>query len=318
MHPERPERIPAIERALEQRGWVGFEPREAPRAERERIAAVHPNEYIDRVEEYCERGAAFDADTPTSPGSWEAALRAAGGACAMAEALMANGGGWGFAGLRPPGHHAEPQRAMGFCLFANISIAARYALDSLGADRVFILDWDVHHGNGTEAIWWTSPQVLFASIHQWPFYPGTGALSDVGAGEGEGLTINMPVPAGAGDAEFLSLVEHVVLPVAREFRPDLILVSAGYDAHRDDPIGDCRVSTRAYAQMALKVRALALELNAPAGGVLEGGYDLNALAESVAATLEALAEGGDAESVPPTELSEAAAAQAGRYWALGG
>jgi acetoin utilization deacetylase AcuC-like enzyme len=316
MHPERPERIPAIEREMDARGWLGLERREAPQAERERLSAVHPESYIDQVEEYCARGAAFDADTPTSPGSWEAALRSAGGACAMVEALMSNGVPYAFNGQRPPGHHAEPQRAMGFCLFANVSIAARHALDSLGAERVFILDWDVHHGNGTQAVWWESPEVLFASIHQWPFYPGTGALGEAGAGEGEGHTINMPVPAGAGHEEFLSLVEHVALPAAREFAPGLILLSAGYDAHRDDPLADCTLTAESYAQMALKVRALASELGAPVGVVLEGGYDLRALAESVAATLEALVGGGDADPVGHTPLSEAAAAQAGRYWKL--
>ena len=207
---------------------------------------------------------------------------------------------------------------MGFCLFANVSVAARHALDSLGAERVFVLDWDVHHGNGTEAVWWSSPEVLFASIHQWPFYPGTGAMSDSGSGEGEGFTINMPVPAGATGVDFLSLVEQVALPAAREFRPDLILVSAGYDAHEDDPLADCNVRTDSYAQMALQLRALAGELGVPLGMVLEGGYDLRALAESVTATLAALAEGGDAEQVGPTPISQAAAAQAGRYWKLEG
>ena len=316
MHPERPERIPAIEALLEEREWLGFERREAPRAEREWLAAVHPSEYIERVEDHCARGAAFDADTPTSPGSFEAALRSAGAACAMADALMSGAAPYGFCGLRPPGHHAEPERAMGFCLFANVSVAARHALDSLGAERVFVLDWDVHHGNGTEAVWRSSPEVLFASIHQWPFYPGTGALSDSGAGRGEGFTINMPVPAGATHLDFLSLVEHVALPAAREFRPDLILVSAGYDAHMDDPLADCSLSAVSYALMTLQVRALAEELGVPLGMVLEGGYNLRALAESVAATLSALTDGGDAEHVGPTPVSEAAAAQAGRYWKL--
>ena len=317
MHPERAERIGAVEGAMEARDWLGYERREAPRADRERLTAVHPGAYLDLVEAHCERSAALDADTPTSPGSWEAALRSAGGAIAMVEALS-DGRPYGFCGLRPPGHHAEPERGMGFCLFANVSLAARHALSSLGAERIFVLDWDVHHGNGTEAVWWSSPNVLFASIHQWPFYPGTGALSDAGAGEGEGYTINMPVPAGAGHEEFLSLVEHVALPAAREYRPDLILLSAGYDAHRADPLADCRLTAESYSQMTLRVRALAAELGVPVGVVLEGGYDLDALADSVVATLEALTEGGEAEPVGPTALSEAAAAQAGRYWKLDG
>jgi acetoin utilization deacetylase AcuC-like enzyme len=316
MHPERAERIPAIERKLDERGWLGYERREAPAVERDLLLAVHPEDYVARVEEYCARGAAFDADTPTSPGSWEAALHSAGGACALVDALMGDGAPTGFSGLRPPGHHAEVARAMGFCLFANASVAARHALDSLGAERVFILDWDVHHGNGTQAVWWSSPEVLFASLHQWPFYPGTGALGEVGEGDGEGYTINLPVPAGAGEEEFLSLVQHVALPAAREYRPDLILISAGYDAHRDDPLADCQLTTESYVQMALAVAALGRELEAPVGALLEGGYDLGALAESVAATLEALSDGGDPRSVGATPLSEAAAAQAGKYWKL--
>ena len=315
MHPERPARIPAIERELERRDWLGLERREAPRAERELLEGVHPPSYVDRVQEHCARGAAFDVDTPTSPGSWEAALRAAGAAGAMAEALMAGDAPYAFCGLRPPGHHAEPERAMGFCLFANVSIAARRALD-LGAERVFVLDWDVHHGNGTEAVWWRSPEVLFASLHQWPFYPGTGALGDVGEGEGRGFTINLPVPAGAGDEDWLPLVEHVALPAARAFAPGLVLVSAGYDAHRDDPLADCRLDERSYAQMTLHVLALARELGVPVGVVLEGGYDLDALAASTAATLGALRDGGTADATEPSPLAEAAAEQVGRYWEI--
>jgi acetoin utilization deacetylase AcuC-like enzyme len=315
MHPERPERIPAIERALEARGWLGFERREAPRAERDLLERVHPPGYVDSVEEHCSRGAAFDADTPTSPGSWEGALRAAGAAGAMADALMAGEAPTAFCGLRPPGHHAEPARAMGFCLFANVSLAARRALD-LGAERVFVLDWDVHHGNGTEAVWWSSPEVLFASLHQWPFYPGTGALADVGEGEGRGYTVNLPVPAGSGEEEWLPLVEHVAVPAARAFRPGLILISAGYDAHRDDPLADCRLDAGSFAQMTLQVLALARELDVRVGVVLEGGYDLDALASSTAATLEALTNGGEPEATAPTPLTEVAAEQAGRFWEL--
>jgi acetoin utilization deacetylase AcuC-like enzyme len=315
MHPERPDRIPAIERELEGRAWLGLERREAPRAERALLEAVHPPAYVDRVEEYCARGAAFDADTPTSPGSWEASLRAAGAAGAMAEVLMAGDAPYAFCGLRPPGHHAERERAMGFCLFANVSIAARRALQ-MGAERVFVLDWDVHHGNGTEAIWWSSPEVLFASLHQWPFYPGTGALGDVGEGDGRGFTVNLPMPAGSGEEEWLPAVEHVALPAARAFGPGLILISAGYDAHRDDPLADCLLGDRSYAQMTLGVLALANELGVPVGVVLEGGYDLGALARSTAATLEALRDGGAPEPSGPTPLTEAAAEQVGRYWDL--
>jgi acetoin utilization deacetylase AcuC-like enzyme len=269
---------------------------------------------VERVREYARNRQPFDLDTPVSPGSWEAALHSAGGACTLVEELMAGRAPTGFSALRPPGHHAEAKRAMGFCLFANVSIAARHALDSLAAERVFVLDWDVHHGNGTHAIFHSSPEVLFASIHQWPFYPGTGALADAGSGEGEGFTINLPVPAGSGPGEWLGLLEHIVEPAARDFRPDLVLVSAGFDAHRDDPLANCTLDTETFGRMARRVRSLADELGAPAGAVLEGGYDLQALSASVAATMEGLAEGGEAPAAPRGPLVEAAAEQVGRYW----
>ncbi len=280
----------------------------------EQLLAVHPRSYVDSVREHCERGVAFDLDTPTSPGSWEAALRAAGAACALVDALMAGEATTGFCALRPPGHHALFERAMGFCLFANVAVAARHALDSLGAERVFVLDWDVHHGNGTQAIFHASDQVLFASLHQWPFWPGSGALADVGTGPGEGFTINLPVPAGSGEDEWLGLVEHVAIPAARAFSPDLVLVSAGYDAHRDDPIADCRLEAVSFAHMARHVRALGDELDVPAGAVLEGGYDVDALAASVAATMEALVHGGEPRPVERGELVRAEAEHVARYW----
>ena len=274
---------------------LGWEPREAPRASEEQPLAVHLPEYVALVAEMSSRSASFDADTPTSPGSYEAALRAAGGACALVEALAGGGERTGLA-LRPPGHHAEHARAMGFCLFANVAVAARYALDSLGAERIFVLDWDVHHGNGTNTIFHGSREVLFCSIHQYPFWPGTGPLEDVGEGDGEGFSPNLSLrQGGSGDEVFLSLVEHVCVPIARRYRPDLILISAGYDAHRDDPLGGS-ASTAAYGAMAGRVLALGEEVGAPVGAVLEGGYDLRALASSVAATMEAL--GGAAAPAP--------------------
>jgi len=313
-HPERPERILAIEEELSSRDWLGYEVREAPRVQEERLLAVHSERHVERVREHSRQGQPFDLDTPVSPGSWEAALHAAGGACALVEELMGGRAPTGFCSLRPPGHHAEAGRAMGFCLFANVSVAVRHALDSLGAERVLVLDWDVHHGNGTHAIFHSSPEVLFASIHQWPFYPGTGALADAGSGEGEGFTVNLPVPAGSGPQEWLGLLEHVVEPAARDFRPDLVLVSAGFDAHRDDPLADCALDTQCFGHMARRVRSLGDELGAPVGAVLEGGYDLGALAASVAATLDGLADGGEAPSTAPGPLVAAAAEQVGRYW----
>jgi acetoin utilization deacetylase AcuC-like enzyme len=316
-HPERAERIVVLEQELDSRDWLGWRPREAPRVELDRLLAVHPQEHVDAVRELSARGGAFDADTPTSPGSYEAALRSSGGACAMVEALLGGEARWAFSALRPPGHHAEPAQAMGFCLFNNVAVAARHALDSLGAERVLIFDWDVHHGNGTNAIFGDSRDVLFASIHQYPFYPGTGPLSDSGSGEGEGYSINLPVPGGSDGSLWLSLAEHVVMPAGRQFRPDLILVSAGYDAHKQDPVGDCDLDTSSFAELTRHVRALADELGVPVGCVLEGGYDLDALAASAIATMESLTGGGEPRSVPLHELAAPALEQVGRYWQLG-
>jgi acetoin utilization deacetylase AcuC-like enzyme len=315
-HPERPDRIRAIEAELEGRDWLGWELVEAPAATDERLLRVHPREYVDAVREHSERGQAFDVDTPTSPGSYGAALRAAGGACALAEALLRGGERVGFSCLRPPGHHAERATAMGFCLFANVAIAARHALAALGAERVLVVDWDVHHGNGTNALFHDSRDVLFVSIHQWPFWPGTGALDDVGEGDGEGYSINLPVPAGTGEAAFLSLLEHIVLPVARQYRPDLILISAGYDAHRHDPLGGLALDTSSYGGMAARLRELGEELGAPVGAVLEGGYDLQASADSVAETMAALAGAAALPEAARHPLAERAVEVVGRYWEL--
>ncbi|HEY0631393.1 MAG TPA: histone deacetylase [Thermoleophilaceae bacterium] len=316
-HPEGPGRIPAIERELAARGWLGYERREAPEVDLKVLRGVHPASYVDEVRFMSERGGgAFDSDTIASEGTYEAALHGAGGAVALVEALVAGEASVGFSGMRPPGHHAEPRVAMGFCFFNNVAVAARHALDALGLERVFVLDWDVHHGNGTNDVFHASAEVLFASIHQYPWYPGTGPLTDVGSGEGEGFSINLPVPSGAGDDVWLSLVEHVVVPAARAFEPQLVLISAGFDAHRDDPLGTCMLGTSSFAEMALWMRSLADSLGVPVGGVLEGGYDLSALASSCAATLEALREGGEPRPVEPHPLALQAAQVVGRRWPL--
>jgi acetoin utilization deacetylase AcuC-like enzyme len=315
-HPERPDRIRAIEAELESRDWLGWEPREAPAASEEQLLRVHPADYVERVREMSARSQAFDMDTPTSPGSYEAALRAAGGACALVEALLAGGERTGFSAMRPPGHHAERATAMGFCLFANVAVAARHALDALGAERVLVLDWDVHHGNGTNTLCHDTPEVLFASIHQFPFWPGSGALDDVGEGPGEGYALNLPVPGGTGEAAFLSLIEHIVVPAGRQYRPDLILISAGYDAHRNDPLGGLELDTSSFARMSSRIRALGEELGAPVGAVLEGGYDLSSLADSVAETMAALSGGAPLPEPARHPLADDAAELLGRYWDL--
>jgi acetoin utilization deacetylase AcuC-like enzyme len=302
---------------MEERGWLGYERRDAPAVAIDQLTAVHPARYVEEVRAMSERGGgAFDPDTLASAGSYEAALHAAGGACAMVDALLSGEAEVGFCGLRPPGHHAEPETAMGFCLFNNVAVAARHALTSGRARRVFVLDWDVHHGNGTNDIFHSSPEVLFASIHQSPLYPGSGPLSDVGAGDGEGYTINLPVPPGSGHDIWLSLVEHVVVPAARSFEPDLILVSAGFDAHAADPLALCELRESSFAAMALHVRALAGRMGVPVGALLEGGYDLAALAASTVATLEALRDGGPPPPLDPHPLAVAAARSLSRWWPL--
>ena len=315
-HPERADRIRAIEGELESREWLGWERLEAPAATEEQLLRVHPAEYVQTVREHSERSQPFDLDTPTSPGSYEAALRGAGGACALVEALLTGGERTGFSALRPPGHHAERATAMGFCLFASVAIAARHALDALGAERVMVVDWDVHHGNGTNALFHDSREVLFVSIHQWPFWPGTGPLDDVGEGDGEGFSINVPVPGGTGEAAFLSLMEHVVMPVGRQYRPDLILISAGYDAHLLDPLGGLALDTKSFGAMATRMRSLGDEVGAPVGAVLEGGYDLEALADSVIETMAALEAGAVPSEVARHPLAGDVTRVAGRYWKL--
>src|SRR3954451_11360047 len=236
-HPERPERIAAIERELEARDWLGWERRRSPGAGREALLAGHPPEHVRFIRELSEMGgAAIDMDTSTNEHSYTAALHAAGGACAAVDAVLGGDARSAFSAHRPPGHHAERARAMGFCLFNSVAVAARWALDRRSVSRVLILDWDVHHGNGTNDIFHATDEVLFVSIHESPLYPGTGPAADTGSGEGIGYTVNLPVAAGSGDEVFVSLVSHVVAPLARAFAPGLVLISAGYDAHVDDPL----------------------------------------------------------------------------------
>ena len=317
-HPDSPERLRAIERRLEAAGWLGWERREAPAASEAELELVHTRRHVESIRELSAGGGgAIDPDTYVGDASFRAALHAAGGACAMTRALLAGEDETGFCAVRPSGHHAEPDRAMGFCLFDNVAIAAELAIRELGAERVMVLDWDVHHGNGTVEAFRRRGDVLVAGLHQQGIYPGGGSLADMGSGEGEGYTINLPVPAGSEEDLWLSLLEHVVLPVARSFEPRLILVSAGFDAHADDPLAGCRLESGSFARMACHVRDLARELGAPLGAVLEGGYSPPALAESVEATMRALGGEGEAESAAPEALlTSDAASYVGRHWQL--
>jgi acetoin utilization deacetylase AcuC-like enzyme len=317
-HPDTPERLTAIEDALTAEDWLGWERRPAPAAQESQLELVHTRRHVAAIREMSQAGGgAIDPDTFVGELSYRAALHAAGGACEMTRALTAREADIGFCGVRPSGHHAEVDRAMGFCLFNNVAVAAEFAIRELAARRVFILDWDVHHGNGTAEAFRRRSDVLFASIHQGGIYPGTGSLADAGSGPGEGYTINLPVPAGSGEELWLSLLEHVVLPAARAFEPDLVLVSAGFDAHREDPLAGCLLETASFVVIARHVRELAAGLGAPLGVVLEGGYEPAALAESVLATLGALADAEPAASAAPEPILTArAATHVGRYWPL--
>jgi acetoin utilization deacetylase AcuC-like enzyme len=316
LHPDSPERLLAIERRLEAVGWLGWERREAPAASEDDLELVHARRHVEAIRELCRAGGgAIDVDTCAGERSFRAALHAAGAACEMTRALLAGEAAVGFCAVRPPGHHAEPRRAMGFCLFDNVAIAAERAIRELGVERVLVLDWDVHHGNGTVEAFRHRADVLVAGIHQEGIFPGSGALADVGSGAGEGFTVNLPVPAGSGEDLWLSLLEHAIVPVARAFEPQLVLLSAGFDAHREDPLAGCNLEAVSFARMACRVRDLARELEAPLGAVLEGGYNPAALAESVEATLAALGGEGEPVAADPA-LASPAASHLGRYWPL--
>jgi acetoin utilization deacetylase AcuC-like enzyme len=317
-HPDTPERLQAIEHALAASDWLGWERREAPPAQESLLELIHSARHVQKIKELAlAGGGAIDPDTFVGEPTYRAALHAAGGACEMARALMAGEARLGFCGVRPSGHHAEVDKAMGFCLFNNVAIAAEFAIAELGARRVFILDWDVHHGNGTAEAFRRRSDVLFASIHQSGIYPGTGLMSDLGSGPGAGYTINLPVPAGSEEFLWLSLIEHIVLPVAREFKPDLVLISAGFDAHRDDPLADARLDAASFAEMARHVRALAQQLDVSLGAVLEGGYEPAALAECVRETLTALGGNEPPRSAAPEPLlTSRAASYVSHHWQL--
>jgi acetoin utilization deacetylase AcuC-like enzyme len=317
-HPDVPARIEAIESAMQDAGWLGCELREAPAATEGELELVHAAAHVDAIRDLCTAGGGqIDADTFVGEASYRAALHSAGGACELVRSLVSGEASAGFCATRPSGHHAERERAMGFCLFNNVAIAAELAIRELGVGRVFIVDWDVHHGNGTAEIFRRRGDVLFASIHELGLFPGTGPVGDAGSDDGLGYTINAPVPRASEEEVWLSVLEHVIIPSASEFEPQLVLVSAGFDAHRDDPLGGCLLDAGAFAQMACHVRDMASAAGAPVGAVLEGGYDLPALADSVLATIAALGGEGTAESIAPDPLvTSRIAAHVGHFWTL--
>ena len=295
-HPERPERLRAVLDHLRRSAlWPHLTVLEASPAPRDVLERVHPPHYVDRIREACRQGpTALDPDTIAGPGSWEAAVRAAGAVTGAIDRVLEGSLAAGFCAVRPPGHHADIARAMGFCLFNNVAVGARHAQARHRLSRVLIVDWDVHHGNGTQAIFEEDPSVLYFSTHQFPYYPGTGAASERGRGRGEGFTLNVPLSSGSGDEALREAFEQVLAPRARAFRPELILISAGFDAHHADPLAGLAVTEEGYRTLTRIVRALAAETcQGRLVSVLEGGYQLAALAASVEAHVQALLEEGE-------------------------
>jgi len=316
MHPESPGRLRAILEVLD-RAPIAQTSRHTPRpATREELLAVHGLEHVELVQSLAGKSAQLDPDTAMSPGSAEAALLAAGAAAQATLDVMSGASANAFALVRPPGHHAERERAMGFCLFNNVAVAAEAARRA-GAERVLVLDWDVHHGNGTQHTFETRRDVLFCSSHQFPYYPGSGAPDEVGHGEGRGFTVNVALPGSQTDADYGAVFHDVFLPIAQAYRPDLVLVSAGFDPHRADPIGGMNVTERGFAAMASAVKDLATEV---CGGklvlLLEGGYDLDGLSQSVHACVEVLA--GQRRDDFPTGVGAAASRAIAETWAAQG
>jgi len=297
-HPENARRLEAIISHLERTGLrQKLSPIKPRAATIEEIALVHRKQYISNIQKVAERGGGWlDVDTVMSRGSYDAAVYAAGGLISATEAVMDGEVGSAFALVRPPGHHATATQAEGFCLFNNIAIAAKYALSKYRLKRIAIIDFDVHHGNGTQEAFYDNPQVLYVSTHEFPLYPGTGRVEETGSGEGRGATVNIPLPAGTGDAGYLEVFNQIIVPVVRRFNPQLVLVSAGYDAHWSDPLAMMAVSVTGFAQMTGIIKGLADEL---CGGrvalTLEGGYPLDALAASVKATFDVLLGNTDIE-----------------------
>jgi acetoin utilization deacetylase AcuC-like enzyme len=323
-HPERIERAEVMHNVAsswKQRGRIVQAPRPATRAELQR---VHSDAYLKAIDATAGRAVSLDPDTYTSPDSRDVALLAAGAVIGAVDAVVQERANRVMALVRPPGHHAERDRAMGFCLYNNVAAAAAHAL-SLGMDRVAIVDYDVHHGNGTQWIFYEDPRVLYVSTHQYPFYPGTGAAEDVGRGKGGGFTLNVPLEAGSTDGDYDEVFKALVIPVIDQFRPELMMISAGYDAHERDPLARMRLTTAGYTQLTKSLcDAADGHCHGRVVAVTEGGYDLGALKACLDSTVSVL----DGATVPPatdaprpaTQRSRMAIAQVrsahNKYWKL--
>jgi acetoin utilization deacetylase AcuC-like enzyme len=290
-HPERPDRLRAVERALESEAFQMLARDVAPRADLAAVARVHPKDYIDAIRAAAPKEGltAVDPDTSMSPGTYEAVLRSAGGAVFAVDEVMSGKARNAFVATRPPGHHAEVATPMGFCFFNNAAIAARHAQAAHGAERVAIVDFDVHHGNGTQHIFWDDPTVMYASTHQMPHYPGTGAVGERGEHD---QIVNAPLRAGDGGDAFREAMETAILPRVEAFAPDLLIISAGFDAHRRDPLGNLNLVETDFGWATRKLMEVARRRgHERVVSVLEGGYDLEGLSRSVAAHVTALMEG---------------------------
>lgn len=287
-HPESPERLRRVLQVLEAPEFEALERCEAPQATTAQIALMHPESQINRIFSKIPQSgyAQIDADTIASPGSGEAALRAAGALVAAVDAVMAGAADNAFCAVRPPGHHAEAQQSMGFCLFNNIAIGAAHARTAHGLGRIAVMDFDVHHGNGTQAMFWDEPDMLYASTHQSPLYPGTGSATERGA---SGNIINAPLPPGAGSEAFRAAMNATILPAIRRFEPEFLFISAGFDAHLRDPLAQLQFTTEDYRWATEKLCEIAEDCcDGRVVSTLEGGYDLDALGDSVAAHVQAL------------------------------
>ncbi|MBI5199869.1 MAG: histone deacetylase [Nitrospirae bacterium] len=292
-HPENPQRLEAIYKGIKENEifekLLLIEPRIA---DKEEIALIHDYQYIDEIESYAGSQKMLDADTYLSERSPEIARLAAGGLLNLVDAVISGRITNGFALIRPPGHHAEKDRAMGFCIYNNIAIGARYAMARYCLERIAIIDWDLHHGNGTQNAFYADPGVLYFSIHQYPHYPGTGAFSEIGTGKGEGFNINIPLSSGHGDADYCLIFDEIISPVCREFQPQLIMVSAGFDIYFMDPLGGMQVTEKGFGAITSKIISIADDLCA--GNlicVLEGGYNLEGLAQGTIEVLNKMVTG---------------------------
>jgi len=288
--PESPQRLTAIVSRLREKGLIGSSVRmitpESPADTREWITAIHTSEYVKRVRKSCEEGVKYldSPDVPISSESYEVAVAAVGGVLYAIDEVMSGGIRNAFCAVRPPGHHALADKAMGFCIFNNVAIGARYIQKKYGLPKVLIVDWDVHHGNGTQDAFYDDPTVLYFSTHQYPFYPGTGSKEEKGSGKGSGYNINVPLPSGRGDEEYIKIFEEILKPAAMKYKPDFILISAGFDAHIDDPLGGMRITSDGFAKLTAIVKEIAEKCcEGRLVSVLEGGYDLDGLADSVEA-----------------------------------